>query len=140
MGRRTDSVETPSWRSRCCVLDAFAVPLGGTLLGEFHFGTPGRGLGAGLVQVRDQHERGVAYRYYVEQAAACPSMVGAHWFQWLDQPVTGRMDGENQNIGLIDGTDRPHWEFVAGVQEAHRRLYAVHAGQEPPTQVQAKRQ
>jgi len=111
-----------------------------TLLGEFHFGTPGRGLGAGLVQARDQYERGVAYRYYVEQAAALPSMVGAHWFQWLDQPVTGRMDGENYNIGFIDGTDRPHWEFVAGVQETHRRLYAVHAGLESPTEAQAKRQ
>jgi hypothetical protein len=111
-----------------------------TLLGEFHFGAPGRGLGAGLVQARDQHERGVAYRYYVEQAAACPSMIGAHWFQWLDQPVTGRMDGENYNIGFVDGTDRPHWDFVAGVQETHRRLLAVHSGQEPPTNVKARRQ
>jgi len=111
-----------------------------TLLGEFHFGTPGRGLGAGLVQARDQHERGVAYRYYVEQAMAHPSLIGVHWFQWLDQPVTGRPDGENYNIGFIDGTDRPHWDFVAGVLEAHRRLYAVHAGQEPPTSIKAERQ
>ena len=33
---------------------------------------PGRGLAAGLVQVRDLAERGVAYQYYVEQAAAFP--------------------------------------------------------------------
>src|SRR5690606_21722739 len=84
-----------------------------TLLGEVHLGTQGRGLGAGLVQARDQHERGVAYRYYVEQAAAHPSLIGVHWFQWLDQPVTGRPDGENYNIGFIAGTDRPHWDFVA---------------------------
>jgi hypothetical protein len=111
-----------------------------TLLGEFHFGTPGRGLGAGLVQARDQRERGMAYKYYVEQAVANPSLLGVHWFQWLDQPVTGRPDGENYNIGYIDGTDRPHWDFVAGVQQAHQRLYAIHAGQEPPTSIKAERQ
>ena len=38
------------------------------LIGEFHFGVPGRGLAASLVQVRDQRERGRAYRYYVENA------------------------------------------------------------------------
>jgi hypothetical protein len=31
------------------------------------------------VQVRDQKERGVAYRYYVEQAAALPGFLGAPW-------------------------------------------------------------
>jgi len=111
-----------------------------TLLGEFHFGAPGRGLGAGLVQARAQRERGMAYRYYVENALANPSLIGVHWFQWLDQPVTGRMDGENYNIGFIDGLDRPHWEFIEGVKEAHRRLYAIHAGQESPTTRKAERQ
>ena len=42
------------------------------LIGEFHFGVPENGLGAGLVQTRDQTERGKGYRYYVEQAAALP--------------------------------------------------------------------
>ena len=78
------------------------------LIGEFHFGVPGRGLGAGLVQTRDQQERGVAYRYYVEQAAAFPALIGTGWFQWVDQPSPGRMDGENYNIGLVDVTDRPY--------------------------------
>ena len=72
------------------------------LIGEFHFGTPGRGLAASLVQVRDQAERGKAYRYYVENAFAMPELVGTHYFQWADQPATGRFDGENYNIGLVD--------------------------------------
>jgi hypothetical protein len=102
------------------------------LVGEFHIGTPGRGLAAGLVQAANQEERGVAYRYYVEQAASHPAFIGTSWFQWIDQPSTGRGDGENYNIGLVDVTDRPYREMVEAMQATHRRLYAVHAGKEPP--------
>jgi hypothetical protein len=102
------------------------------LIGEFHFGTPGRGLAAGLVQTRDQKERGIAYRYYVENAASMPALIGAHWFQWMDEPNTGRSDGENYNIGLVDVTDQPYEELISGLQATHRRLRAVHAGVEAP--------
>lgn len=102
------------------------------IVGEFHFGVPGRGLAAGLVQVRDQAERGVAYRYYVEQAASFPAFIGSSWFQWVDQPVTGRMDGENYNIGLVDVTDRPYAPLIQAMKATHRRLYDVHAGKIPP--------
>jgi hypothetical protein len=102
------------------------------LIGEFHFGVPGRGLAAGLVQVRDFAERGAAYRNYVEQAAAFPALIGTSWFQWIDQPCTGRMDGENYNIGVVDVTDRPYPELVDAMRTTHRRLQAVHAGETPP--------
>jgi hypothetical protein len=102
------------------------------LIGEFHFGTPGRGLAASLVQVRDYRERGVAYRYYVEQGFSMPELIGAHWFQWADQPCTGRFDGENYNIGLVDVTDRPYPELIAALKETHRRLLKVHQGKERP--------
>ena len=105
------------------------------IVGEFHFGVPGRGMAAGLVQVRDQAERGVAYRYYVEQAAAFPAFIGASWFQWIDQPSTGRMDGENYNIGLVDVTDRPYRPLIEAMQTTHRRLYDVHSGRLQPIEV-----
>ena len=60
------------------------------LLGEFHIGVPANGLGAGLVQARDQTQRALGYRYYVEQAASLPAFVGAYWFEWRDEPVLGR--------------------------------------------------
>ena len=60
----------------------------------------------GLKQTASQEERGVAYRYYVENAAAEPSIVGAHWFEWVDEPSTGRFDGKNYNIGIVDVTDQ----------------------------------
>jgi hypothetical protein len=109
------------------------------IIGEFHMGTPGRGLSAGLVQVKDQAERGVAYRYYVEQAVSMPALIGTHWFQWIDEPNTGRMDGENYNIGFIDVTDRPYPEFVEAAQLTHKRLFAVHSGSEPPFSTRAAR-
>ena len=91
-------------------------------MGEFHFAVPGRGLAAGLVQVRDQAER----------AAAFPAFIGSSWFQWIDQPCTGRMDGENYHIGLVDVTDRPYPELVEAMRATHRRLQAVHAGSSAP--------
>jgi hypothetical protein len=98
------------------------------LIGEFHVGVPGNGLGAGLVQARDQAERAIAYRYFLEQAAAMTSFVGAHWFQWRDQPVLGRFDGENYNIGFVDVTDRPYHELVEAAKQSHARIHDVHAG------------
>jgi hypothetical protein len=103
------------------------------LIGEFHFGAPGRGLAASLVQVRDQAERGRAYRYYLENAFAMPELVGTHYFQWADQPSTGRFDGENYNIGLVDVTDRPYPELVEALKETHRRVQGLHSGELEPT-------
>jgi len=107
------------------------------IIGEFHFGTPGRGLAASLVQVRDQAERGVAYRYYVENAFAMPELIGTHWFQWADQPCTGRFDGENYNIGLVDVTDRPYPEMIEALKAAHGRIQRVHLGGEKPSNQRA---
>jgi hypothetical protein len=108
------------------------------LIGEFHFGTPGRGMPPGLKQTSSQEERGVAYRYYVENAFHDPSIVGAHWFEWVDEPSTGRFDGENYNIGFLDVTDRPYQELVEAALATHKRLAAIHSGKEPPVTRQAK--
>jgi hypothetical protein len=110
------------------------------IIGEFHFGTPGRGLAPGLAQTSNQEERGVAYRFYTENAASHPALVGVHWFQWIDQPSTGRFDGENYNIGLVDVTDRPYPEMINAVKETFNRLQEVHSGKKAPVNRQAKRQ
>ncbi|MCX6238002.1 MAG: hypothetical protein NTY07_10700 [Bacteroidia bacterium] len=102
------------------------------LLGEFHIGVPANGLGAGLVQAKDQTERGIAYRYYVEQAASVSGFLGAYWFQWRDEPVLGRMDGENYNIGFVDVNDRPYKELVEAAKATNKRLYDVHSGKVLP--------
>jgi flagellar biosynthesis/type III secretory pathway protein FliH len=49
-----------------------------------------------------------------------PSIVGVHWFQYLDQPVTGRLlDGENGHFGLVGITDIPFQGFVDEVRKAN---------------------
>lgn len=102
------------------------------LIGEFHIGVPNRGMAPGLVQAMNQEERGIAYRYYVENAASHPAVMGTHWFQWIDQPVTGRADGENYNIGWIDVTDQPYPELIQAAKATHTRLFDVHAGKIKP--------
>jgi hypothetical protein len=99
-----------------------------SIVGEFHFGVIGRGMSGALISVGSQRERGLAYRHYVEHAARHPAIVGLHWFQWEDEPVTGRFDGENYNIGLVDVTDCPYEEMLTEVQITHQRLYTLRRG------------
>ena len=102
------------------------------IIGEYHFGTVDHGLAQSLWQVEDQQQRGVAYRYYTENAYAHPALVGTGYFQWCDQPMSGRNDGENYNCGLIDVTDRPYKEQVEAMMETAKVLYDVHSGVKTP--------
>ncbi|MCL6458777.1 MAG: beta-galactosidase [Gorillibacterium sp.] len=101
------------------------------MIGEFHFGAADAGLPAcGIRAVATQEARGRAYRYYVEQSAAIPELVGIHYFQYPDQPVLGRFDGENYQIGLVDVCQRPYSELVEQATLAHERMYRVRTGNE----------
>ena len=64
--------------------------------------------------------------------------MGTHWFEWVDEPSTGRFDGKNCNIGFLDVTDRPYPELVAAAKATRRRILSVHSGKEPPVDRQAK--
>jgi hypothetical protein len=103
------------------------------IIGEFHFGVAGRGMGPSLVPVKNYEERGVAFQYYMERAAAHWAVVGAHWFQMADQSVTGRYDGENYNLGFVTQTDLPYAEMVSHAQAAANRMYQIHAGEIMPS-------
>ena len=68
----------------------------------------------------NEEARGPAYSKFLKQAVAEPSIVGVHWFQYLDQPVTGRLlDGENGHFGMIGITDLPFTGFVDSVRKAN---------------------
>lgn len=99
------------------------------MIGEYHFGAADGGMLAyGIRAVTTQEERGAAYRYYVEQAAAIPELIGVHYFQWNDQPVLGRSDGENYGIGVVDVCNQPYEHFVQVVKQAHEQMYKVRTG------------
>jgi hypothetical protein len=63
--------------------------------------------------VATQRERARSFRNNVTELASLPFVVGAHWFQYADEPTRGRSDGEDYNFGLVDINDRPYEELTA---------------------------
>jgi hypothetical protein len=103
------------------------------IIGEWHFGALDAGLPAsGIGHVKTQKDRGKAYRVYLEDAAANPYCVGAHWFTLYDQSALGRFDGENYNIGFLDVCNAPYEELGEAALASHRVLYSVAAGKQKP--------
>lgn len=127
------NIYSETYRPEPAAIDRYARISGKpVLIGEFTAAAPGRGL-QGLFywvhKVRDQAERGVAYRYYVEQAAAHPAIIGTHWFQLVDDLPTGRpSDEERLNYGFLNVLDLPYQELVDAARETHRRIYEVKSG------------
>jgi hypothetical protein len=99
------------------------------LIGEFHFGAPDVGLtDFGLGRVNSQKDRGLAYRYYVENGAADKNCVGIHYFEYYDQAALGRRDGENYQIGCVDICQRPYEDFIREVTATNLCMYEVVGG------------
>ncbi|HEV7776154.1 MAG TPA: beta-agarase [Luteibacter sp.] len=97
------------------------------LISEFHFGSADRGpFGSGVAAVASEGERGKAYAKFVDAATASGVVVGTHWFEYVDQPVTGRvLDGENSHIGLVGITDVPFGDFVRDVRAVNRHTMGL---------------
>ena len=101
--------------------------------GEFHFGALDRGLfHTGLVATRDQAERAACYKAFVTACLNHPRFVGTHWFQWRDQALTGRGDGENYQIGFLTVTDQPYPELVEAAREIGATMYETRHGKAAP--------
>jgi len=94
------------------------------IIGEFHFGASDRGLfWNGLVSTDDQADRGRKYADYVNSALDNPQIVGVHWFQYGDEAVTGRGDGENAQCGFVDVCDTPYAETTAASRATADGMY-----------------
>lgn len=103
------------------------------VIGEFHFGALDRGMfHTGLRKAANQAERAEKFASYVRTAASSDWCVGSHWFQYRDQPLTGRFDGENYNIGFVTITDTPYPEMRAAARALHSELYRLHAAPVAP--------
>ena len=66
-------------------------------IGEYGHNSLDEGLLTAAVPVASEAERGIGFRYYTEQLAALPYVVGSHYFQYWDEPITGRSDTEKQD-------------------------------------------
>ena len=100
------------------------------IIGEFHFGALDRGMfHSGLVTAANQQARAAMYKQYVESVEDNPAFVGCHWFQYYDEPLTGRpVDGENYNIGFVSITDTPYPEMVEAAKAVQSELYVRRGG------------
>ena len=65
----------------------------------------------------------------MENGFARPEIVGIHYFQWNDQPLTGRFDGENYNIGIIDVLGLPYQDMAKHLKKTNFKLYKIASGQ-----------
>jgi hypothetical protein len=76
--------------------------------------------------VNNQQDRARAVRNRVRSLALLPYVVGAHWFQYTDEPTFGRNDGEDYNFGLVDIDDKPYDEVVAAFTDVHAEVKPLH--------------
>jgi uncharacterized protein (TIGR03437 family) len=97
------------------------------LLGEFSMPATyrmERGFGAYGVHVESDAGSGDFYQQWVRDGARNPYCVGVAWFQYRNEPVTGRgpgrgsdlVYGENYAFGMVDVADRPKYDLVERVR------------------------
>lgn len=97
------------------------------LIGEFHFGTTTNGVwGGGLKYASSIANQSNLLEQYLGEAVQHSSIVGAHWFQWSDQPTTGRLnDGENYRIGFVSVTDLPYQDLITVSKEFAKNMFKM---------------
>ncbi len=103
------------------------------LIGEFSFGSLDRGsfhAGASAdTPAIDQQHRGALLQGYVQSALDHPTVVGCHWYEAIDKPITGTViDGANYNEGLLDVTDTPYPELIGAARDVLGKMYARRLG------------
>ena len=76
--------------------------------------------------VKTQKERAAMTDRTLTYMASLPYMVGAHWFQFVDEPPQGRADGEDFNFGLVDIFNKPYDLLTKTMTSAHERVPELH--------------
>jgi uncharacterized protein (TIGR03437 family) len=108
------------------------------LVGEYSFPSDYggmRGFGAGAYQneiTLTDSQSGDQYAQWLQAASANPYVVGVEWFEYADEPVTGRGNndgssnistslvlGENTAFGMVEITDTPKYDLVNKVRAAN---------------------
>ena len=79
-------------------------------------------------QVMDQQARADGYKLFTTRLARTPYIIGADWFQWMDEPPSGRTpDGEDVNFGVVDIDDRPYEQLTSAIRETTAVVNGLHA-------------
>jgi agarase len=62
--------------------------------------------------VRTQKIRAICFEIFAQKFIEKPYSVGYHWFCYIDEPETGRFDGEDSNTGVVNVRDEPYIPLV----------------------------
>jgi hypothetical protein len=109
------------------------------LISEYYFAAMDNRSGnkndsSGFPTVQTQRERAEGFLATTQKLVHTPYVVGAHWFQYTDEPKFGRPDGENYDMGLVDIDDKPYDELTAAAKSVDPNEARSHLGQLSPKQ------
>lgn len=79
----------------------------------------------GQLQTQLPGERLVEIERWLAEGFAHPALVGAHFFQFRDQPLSARADGEATLRGFLAVADSPHFDLVQLNRRLAYRLYEI---------------
>jgi hypothetical protein len=95
-----------------------------------------RGYGVFGTAPSSDAQAGEFYARWVADAARNPYAIGLHWFQYRDQPITGRgttgthlTTNEHFAFGLVDITDQPKWDMITRMREANLNAVKTRLGE-----------
>ena len=86
----------------------------------------------GIGHLKNQADRGRAYRIYLEDAAADPYCVGVHWFTLYDQSRARPLRRRELQHRLPRHLQPPYEEMGAAAIASHERMYQVASGAVQP--------
>lgn len=110
------------------------------LCGEFSFPPTydgKRGFGTYGTHVSTEAQAGQKYTEWLRDAATDPKCIGVFYFQYRDEPLTGRGPGNSRDtlvigedfaFGLVDETDRIKWDFAKQVRRANLGAVSIRNG------------
>ena len=77
-------------------------------------------------RVANREQRAEYYYQFVGGMAGTSFMIGCDWFQWNDEPPSGRADGEDLNCGIVSIYDQPYTEMIEKVKKCSQELNRIH--------------
>lgn len=73
-----------------------------------------------------QTQRAKYFARYYKFYAKTRYIIGYHWYCYMDEPATGRFDGENSNFGLVNEKDEPWTVLTDKMKELNLSVYGMY--------------
>jgi len=99
------------------------------MISEFGFTMRAMGTFGGPASMPGSPGRAFRISEFLNLAIKQPNVIGAHYYCYADQPITGRYsDYENGGFGMVDVTDLPYPDSVNALRTFTSNMYNVRAG------------